>query len=332
MESVRVRGCVVGAPGPQVQPRRQADASRRRNGPRKTVAPELAPAPRRSRCGLEVSPASSPPSDMRGRREKGSSGGEAAERLSRRLWGRRPGRPDGLHPSPATQAGVAAAAHLEAVEPNDREVHRWTSCVNGPALRAVGPVPRVTSRRSSPGWRSTTTAIIRVEVEVEKERNPRQADRAVRVELTAFSKGPVIRAEAAAEDKMAALDLALDKMAAQMRRAADRRRVHHGRHTPVVGRRRPSPTSPDADDGDADDDGVDRAPGRPDHGDRRRPARGPREDRTPPTPMTLDQALYEMELVGHDFYLFVDKESERPVGRLPPPRLRLRRDLPRRRG
>ena len=75
--------------------------------------------------------------------------------------------------------------------------------------------------------------IIRVEVEVEKERNPRQADRAVRVELTAFSKGPVIRAEAAAEDKMAALDLALDKMAAQMRRAADRRRVHRGRHTPV---------------------------------------------------------------------------------------------------
>ena len=30
------------------------------------------------------------------------------------------------------------------------------------------------------------------------------------------------------------------------------------------------------------------------------------------SPMTLDQALYEMELVGHDFYLFVDKESERP--------------------
>ena len=64
-------------------------------------------------------------------------------------------------------------------------------------------------------------------------RNPRQRDRAVRIELTAFSKGPVIRAEAAAADKMAALDLALDKMAAQMRRAADRRRVHHGRHAPV---------------------------------------------------------------------------------------------------
>ncbi len=75
--------------------------------------------------------------------------------------------------------------------------------------------------------------IQRVQVEVDCEANPRQRDRAVRLELTAFSKGPVIRAEAAASDKMAALDLALDKMASQMRRAADRRRVHHGRHAPV---------------------------------------------------------------------------------------------------
>ena len=37
-----------------------------------------------------------------------------------------------------------------------------------------------------------------------------------------------------------------------------------------------------------------------------------REKTHPASPMTLDQALYEMELVGHDFYLFVDKESERP--------------------
>ena len=38
-----------------------------------------------------------------------------------------------------------------------------------------------------------------------------------------------------------------------------------------------------------------------------------REKTHPATPVTLDQALYEMELVGHDFYLFVDKESERPA-------------------
>jgi hypothetical protein len=38
-----------------------------------------------------------------------------------------------------------------------------------------------------------------------------------------------------------------------------------------------------------------------------------REKTHPASPMTLDQALYEMELVGHDFYLYVDKESERPA-------------------
>lgn len=154
--------------------------------------------------------------------------------------------------------------------------------------------------------------IIRVAVEVEKERNPRQQDRAVRVELTAFSKGPVIRAEAAAEDKMAALDLAVDKMAAQMRRAADRRRVHHGRHTPVSVAEALSSVAPTTVVHE-DDDVVttDRKVGPITvTGD------GPlvvREKSHPATPMTLDQALYEMELVGHDFYLFVDKESERPA-------------------
>ena len=153
--------------------------------------------------------------------------------------------------------------------------------------------------------------IIRVQVEVEKERNPRQHDRAVRVELTALSKGPVIRAEAAAEDKMGALDLAVDKMAAQMRRAADRRRVHHGRHTPVsVGEALADVATPEA---GIDDDGVviERQVGPITvTGD------GPlvvREKSHPASPMTLDQALYEMELVGHDFYLFVDKDSERPA-------------------
>src|SRR3954470_6067987 len=75
--------------------------------------------------------------------------------------------------------------------------------------------------------------IMRVHVEIDCEPNPRQHKDAIHVELTAFSKGPVIRAEACAEDKMSGLDLALDKMAAQMRRAADRRRVHRGRRAPV---------------------------------------------------------------------------------------------------
>ncbi|MEP6816512.1 MAG: ribosome-associated translation inhibitor RaiA [Marmoricola sp.] len=153
--------------------------------------------------------------------------------------------------------------------------------------------------------------LIRVEVQVEKERN--KPDKAVRVELTAMSRGPVIRAEAAAEDKMAALDLALDKMTAQMRRAADRRKVHRGQHTPTSVQQALANVS-SADEAGADiaaqDGGVERKVGPVTvTGD------GPlvvREKEHLATPITLEQALYEMELVGHDFYLFMDKESEKP--------------------
>ncbi len=155
--------------------------------------------------------------------------------------------------------------------------------------------------------------IMRVQVEVESERNPRQHDRAIKVELTAFSKGPVIRAEAAAEDKMSALDLALDKMASQMRKAADRRRVHRGRPPASVGEALAGMETvpPAAPEEDPATTVVERTVGPIEvTGD------GPlvvREKSHPASPMTLDQALYEMELVGHDFYLFVDKESERPA-------------------
>ena len=161
--------------------------------------------------------------------------------------------------------------------------------------------------------------VLRVEVEVDAERNPRLHDHAVRVQLTAFSKGPVVRAEAAAGDKMGALDLAVDKMAGQMRKAADRRRVHRGRHTPVsVGqalagvpadRGSATATSQNGLDGAHVQDAERRVGPITVMGD------GPlvvREKTHQAAPMSLDQALYEMELVGHDFYLFVDKESERP--------------------
>ncbi len=157
--------------------------------------------------------------------------------------------------------------------------------------------------------------IMRVHVEVDCEPNPRQHDRAVHVELTAFSKGPVIRAEAAADDKMAALDLALDKMARQMQRAADRRRVHRGRKTPVSVGEALSGT-PMVEDLVGDDDAATaETETEREVGPVAMDGDGPmivREKTHPASPMTLDQALYEMELVGHDFYLFVDKESERP--------------------
>ncbi len=153
--------------------------------------------------------------------------------------------------------------------------------------------------------------LMRVEVEVDKERNPRLHDRGVRVQLTVKSKGPVVRAEAAAEDKMAALDMAVDRMAAQMRRAADRKRVHRGRRTPVSVAQALADATPEPEPHDE---------GEPENDERQVGpitvvGDGPlvvREKTHRAAPMTLDQALYEMELVGHDFFLFVDKESERP--------------------
>ena len=152
--------------------------------------------------------------------------------------------------------------------------------------------------------------IIRVDVLLEKEARPREPERAVRVELTARSKGPVVRAEASAEDKMAALDLALDKMAAQMRRAADRKKVHRGQHKPESLGEAMARSATVVGETDENEHIADRKVGPVTvTGD------GPlvvREKSHTAAPMTLEQALYEMELVGHDFYLFVDKESEKP--------------------
>lgn len=153
--------------------------------------------------------------------------------------------------------------------------------------------------------------IIRVDVLVERDKHPRQPDRAIKVELTARSRGPIVRAEASAEDKMAGLDLALDKLAAQMRRAADRRKVHRGQHAPesvaaAMARSAPMELNHVRDDIEVSVHKV---------GPVAVDGEGPlvvREKSHAASPISLEQALYEMELVGHDFYLFVDKESEKP--------------------
>ena len=183
--------------------------------------------------------------------------------------------------------------------------------------------------------------VIRVDVEVSEEHNPRQSDTRERVELTIVSRGPVIRAEAAADDRYAALDMALGKLEGRLRRMCDRRKVHHGNHgrarlasalapdpddiAPIVEPNQPNQTNsvpvaapaatetaeaPRSWDEDtyAPPPGGDIVPIAME-GD------GPvvlREKAHKADPMTIDQALFEMELVGHDFYLFRDKETLRP--------------------
>ncbi|KHL16406.1 ribosomal subunit interface protein [Mumia flava] len=152
--------------------------------------------------------------------------------------------------------------------------------------------------------------IQRVVVEACKERNPRQSDRAARVEITVRTRGPVIRAEACADEHLAALDGAIDKLEARLRKAADRRRVHHGNRTPM------SVAEFAATNGDGAE-AVEEEPIDAVHyaGPVEVRGEGPlvvREKTHRAAPMTLDQALYEMELVGHDFYLFVEKDSGHP--------------------
>jgi ribosomal subunit interface protein len=72
----------------------------------------------------------------------------------------------------------------------------------------------------------------RVDVEVSEERNPRQSSGRIHVELTYHARGPALRAAGAAADAFAAFDAAVDKLGQQLRRAADRRRIHHGARTP----------------------------------------------------------------------------------------------------
>jgi ribosomal subunit interface protein len=152
--------------------------------------------------------------------------------------------------------------------------------------------------------------ITRTDVELQHERNPRQTGRCQHVEITCRTRGPVVRSEACAEDFYKALDLAVERLERRFRSAADRRRVHHGRRTPptitdVVSDvafdafDALSPPEPYADPGDEEPyDG---------------PGRVVREKEHTAKPMTVDQALFEMELVGHDFFLFSDVDSGRPT-------------------
>jgi ribosomal subunit interface protein len=153
--------------------------------------------------------------------------------------------------------------------------------------------------------------VIRVEVELSAERNKRLHDQSSRVEITVRTKGPVVRAEAAADDKTAAFDVALDKLMAQLRKAADRKRVHHGQRSPRS-LQEAAAVLPNFENSSAETNGssVHTVAGIEVDGD------GPlvvREKVHPGIPMSLDQALLEMELVGHDFYLYVDQDTQRPA-------------------
>ncbi|WP_110588529.1 ribosome hibernation-promoting factor, HPF/YfiA family [Microbacterium suaedae] len=137
-----------------------------------------------------------------------------------------------------------------------------------------------------------------------------------KVELTVTGKGKVARAEARAEDKFAALEMALDKLTTQLRRAKDKR---------VTGRQRPHGAHLEKGTGSLE--GIDITPvdaetlhavatgaipvGEQEAAEEYSPV-VIRTKTFEPEWMTVEEAVDRMELVGHDFFLFIDVRTDRP--------------------
>jgi ribosomal subunit interface protein len=175
---------------------------------------------------------------------------------------------------------------------------------------------------------------IRIDVEITQERNPRQSKGRERVELTIRSRGPVVRAEAAADDRYTALDLAYAKLENRLRRSSERRKGHGDREPTragapaAAGAATTEPVPPDL--LDPLDPLGDLAPVAASHNGYHHAPDGEesaaahlvpiqmegecpvvvREKLHHAEPMTIDQALLEMELVGHDFFLFHDRACD----------------------
>jgi ribosomal subunit interface protein len=160
------------------------------------------------------------------------------------------------------------------------------------------------------------------DVELKHAPNRRQRKSCQRVEITARGRGPVKRAEACANSFYAAFETAVDKLENRLRRVKDRRKVHYGDKTPVslcdVAPAVPAPETAPAPEPVITDEESAFSPEETtphthdgpvtDH----EPGQIVRVKEHPAKPMSVDDALYEMELVGHDFFLFHDKETDKP--------------------
>lgn len=155
-------------------------------------------------------------------------------------------------------------------------------------------------------------------VELQHEPNPRRADQSDKIQITATGKGHIARAEAKEDSFYAALETALARMERSLRKVKARRRISRSGHRApkstgevaanlVADAATVAEVSASAEpqgkfDVDPYEDSVtDVVPGQV-----------VRTKEHSSTPMSVDDALSEMELVGHDFYLFVNEETGRP--------------------
>lgn len=131
--------------------------------------------------------------------------------------------------------------------------------------------------------------VMSVEVELYHERN-RSIEKHQIAEATIRTKGHVIRAREGAHDMKAAIDLVTDKLETQARRfkskVVDRR---SGRNAPA-----PTPAAPALDEEELDEEGA-RSIVKTKHVDLK--------------PMSADEAVLQIELLGHDFFVFADEDA-----------------------
>lgn len=168
-----------------------------------------------------------------------------------------------------------------------------------------------------------TEKVQRVDAKVSKQPNARLADTQLTVELTVQGRGPVIRAEAHAGDKFAAFDVAYDKLLERLRRAKDKKKIHHGRHTPkavseATASLEPVGTGPITllnTEASVEAEAA-KQTASPYEIENDIPAGDSpvliRRKVFPAAAMGVDDAVDNMELVGHDFYLFIDSATNAP--------------------
>ncbi len=155
----------------------------------------------------------------------------------------------------------------------------------------------------------------RVDVHVVHERNPKRAEDKERVEITVRGKG-VVRAEASAADRHAAFDAASARLLEQLRRLHDRRAHRHQGTPGLRSVNADQPLAPADEGAPHAASSVEPWEGAPDDATREVPIDGTpiviRSKTHAATPISVSEAIDQMELVGHDFYLFLDAESGLP--------------------
>lgn len=157
--------------------------------------------------------------------------------------------------------------------------------------------------------------LFEVSVSRQSERSPKNGDR---VEITLVGPGPVVRAESVGGDKYSAFDIAYARVLERIRRMKDRRKERRGRGRISLG-----------DAAAHDFDMVDVTPAslellesvatgeipvaQQNEADEHYTPVVIRTKEFPAAKLSVEQAVDHMELVGHDFFLFVDTDSERPA-------------------